>query len=61
MNLCDDGHNEVCFEGMRCPVCDMRDDLQGQIDALIEEIKDLKYANAELKSEIADLEWEGKI
>lgn len=21
MNLCDDGHDEVCYESKRCPVC----------------------------------------
>jgi hypothetical protein len=32
MELCSDKHEEVCFEGRVCPVCDMRDDLQPQID-----------------------------
>ena len=22
MNLCDDGHDEVCYESRHCPVCD---------------------------------------
>ena len=21
MNLCDDGHDEVCYEGKKCPFC----------------------------------------
>mgnify|MGYP001565549180 FL=1 len=35
MNLCSDGHEEVCFEGRICPVCSLREDLEKRIDELI--------------------------
>jgi len=51
MNLCDDGHSEVCYEGRNCPVCEISQQLQDAEDlisilkeekeALIEETKDL--------------------
>ena len=34
MNLCNDNHEEVCFEGRDCPACEIRNDLQAQIDEL---------------------------
>jgi hypothetical protein len=41
MNLCSDNHDEVCYEGRKCPVCDMREDLQSSIDDLQKEIEEL--------------------
>jgi hypothetical protein len=34
VNLCSDDHEEVCYEGRRCPVCDMRSDKDSEIAAL---------------------------
>lgn len=34
MNLCDDGHDEVCYGDRRCPVCEViaeRDELQVEL------------------------------
>ena len=49
MELCSDGHNEVCFEGRDCPICLMVNDYEQQIydlrytiDILEDEVKDLK-------------------
>ena len=45
MNLCDDGHVEVCFEDRHCPVCaviEERDKLETQLDDAREEIKALE-------------------
>lgn len=39
MNLCSDKHEEVCFESRVCPVCDIREDLEIQIESLEEELK----------------------
>lgn len=38
MNLCSDDHDEVCFEGRKCPACD----LKKQVDDCESEITDLK-------------------
>lgn len=45
MNLCSDGHEEVCYEGRSCPACD-----------LLEQIKDLKRDNDELESQVDKLD-----
>ena len=38
MNLCSDGHDEVCYEGRDCPMCL----LNGLIEELNIEVEDLK-------------------
>lgn len=45
MNLCQDGHDEVCFEGRNCPVCEK----QKELDAANEDIAKLQDAITELK------------
>jgi hypothetical protein len=34
MELCSENHDEVCYESRRCPVCDVREDLEGSIEDL---------------------------
>ena len=51
MELCSDDHEEVCFEGKGCPVCEMRGSLQTTIDILEKEIISLKDEVADLESE----------
>ena len=44
MKLCNDGHDEVCYEGRDCPVCEQVktiSDLEDKIFDLNEEIKKL--------------------
>jgi hypothetical protein len=31
MNLCSDGHDEVCYTGRLCPVCDVSENLNNMI------------------------------
>jgi ubiquinone biosynthesis protein UbiJ len=38
MNLCDSGHDEVCYSSRSCPVCAKIDDIK----ELQDEIEDLK-------------------
>ena len=38
MNLCSEGHDEVCYEGRSCPACDLRSDLESQIKDLNNEL-----------------------
>jgi transcription initiation factor IIE alpha subunit len=47
MELCDDGHDEVCYESRNCPVCQK-----------IEEIDKLKDTISELEDEIERLNEE---
>ena len=45
MNLCSDGHDEVCYEGRNCPVCIEIDNSRGlekQIENLEEKISSLE-------------------
>jgi hypothetical protein len=45
MTLCDDGHDEVCYDGRNCPVCEELkkiSDMEDKIYDLEEQIKDLK-------------------
>ena len=31
MNLCSDGHTEVCYDGNYCPVCDLIADYEAKL------------------------------
>jgi hypothetical protein len=42
MELCSDGHDEICYNSRYCPLCDMRDDLEDYIIDLEQEVSDLK-------------------
>jgi uncharacterized protein Yka (UPF0111/DUF47 family) len=45
MNLCDDGHEEVCYEGRSCPVCEKMDEireLENEIDRLTRDIEEME-------------------
>ena len=52
MELCSNGHEEVCYKGGNCPVCleqdaikeleEENDELKGRIDELKDEIKELQ-------------------
>jgi transcription initiation factor IIE alpha subunit len=45
MYLCEDGHDEVCYDAVKCPVCEE----QKRSSDLEDQIYDLKEAIAELK------------
>jgi hypothetical protein len=49
MNLCDNNHDEVCYEGRHCPACAVADDLNKDISRLEDKIIDLE-------NQIKDLE-----
>lgn len=51
MELCYDGHNEVCFDSKHCPACDIRDDLTDQIDELNDTIFDLEIDMKKLEGD----------
>jgi len=45
MNLCNEKHDEVCFEGRICPVCEKMNEiavLEGDITELKQQVKDLE-------------------
>ena len=45
MNLCSDGHDEICYEVRLCPVCESMkeiDRLERETEVLRDEIRELK-------------------
>ena len=52
MKLCDNGHDEICFDYGKCPLCKAGDD----IFKLEDEITELESEILELKDKIAELE-----
>lgn len=54
MNLCDDGHDEVCYEGRHCPCCKIIADKDEEISSLGDQISTLEGEVSELKNEIAE-------
>jgi transcription initiation factor IIE alpha subunit len=45
MELCEDGHDQVCFDGLKCPVCEELktvSNLEDKIYDLEKEIEELK-------------------
>ena len=42
MTLCDDGHDEVCYDGRYCPACLMREEKDQEITSLKDQIEQLE-------------------
>ena len=42
MNLCDNDHQEVCYEARHCPICTLREDLRREITELEEKVEKLE-------------------
>ena len=42
MDLCSEGHDEVCFEGSLCPACEKISELSDEMDELNMEINELE-------------------
>ncbi len=58
MLLCDDGHEEICYVGGSCPLCEMvneRDQLKGKLIDTESECSELDAENNELKDEVEGL------
>lgn len=52
MNLCNDGHEEVCYEGRECPVCDITNHKNREIEDLEHKIAELEHSVSELEAEV---------
>jgi hypothetical protein len=42
MELCSDGHDEICFDGRQCPCCEIIKEKDGEIEVLESDNDDLK-------------------
>lgn len=56
MNICSTGHEEICFEGRKCPFCDELATKEAEINRLNEDIHDLKNEIRDLQKTISELE-----
>ena len=56
MNLCSDGHEEVCYEARTCPACEAIQEKQNDLDDKNSEIKDLKEQVKDLEQQLTERE-----
>lgn len=42
MNLCADGHDEICYEGRTCPMCNLISEKDDKISSLESKINELQ-------------------
>lgn len=52
MNLCDEGHDEVCFAGRVCPACASIEDLTRDLDNAKAEAIDLQNTIDEYRTDL---------
>jgi len=52
MNICSHQHEEVCFEGRRCPMCELIKEHEGELSELRQEVKSLSDQLAAATNEI---------
>jgi predicted RNase H-like HicB family nuclease len=50
MNLCDSGHEEICYECRNCPLCEAN----REIESLENIVEELKESLEELKEELEE-------
>lgn len=51
MRLCGDGHSEVCYEDFPCPLCEVKDEKEQEINELKERINVLETKLEEAQSQ----------
>ena len=56
MDLCSDGHEEICFEGRYCPACTLREEKDDEIEDLNKELSSLQKERDSLEDEVISLE-----
>ena len=42
MELCSDNHEEICYEGRECPLCEVKDDLLREVERLTAKVENLE-------------------
>jgi hypothetical protein len=58
MNICDDGHQEICYNGNDCPLCQTIVELahaESTRDELDDELRDARLTTEEQEAEIEAL------
>lgn len=51
MNLCSDGHAEVCYEDRHCPACELASSKDDEIETLRERVRELEAEVEQLASQ----------
>ena len=51
MELCSDGHDEVCYESHKCPVCEAHETLTARKDKIYDLEKKIDELEAELNAD----------
>jgi hypothetical protein len=54
MKLCEDGHDEICFEYGKCPACVLISEYADQIGARDDEIAELKAKEKEREGSLRE-------
>ena len=49
MDICNHGHDEVCYDGFTCPVCEMEEKKDEEIEKLENKISELESELEETK------------
>ena len=55
MSLCDSDHAEVCFEGRKCPVCELIENKDAEITERDERIEELRGVIDGLEAQISSI------
>ena len=55
MNLCDNNHDEVCFDGRHCPACAVGEEKDREMSGLLDRISALENQIGELEGTIEDM------
>jgi len=65
MWVCDYDHNPVCYDAMKCPVCELteqtmtstqKDELEDEVVSLQMQVENLEEENQELEDQVKELE-----
>ena len=49
MILCDDGHEKVCYQAMKCPVCEKMAEIEGLEGVNVDRDDEIEDLNNQLK------------
>jgi len=55
MNLCSDEHQEICFEGRTCPLCESLEAHDADVTSLDNRLDEAKETIENLEQQIEDL------
>ena len=56
MDLCSDGHTEICYDSSPCPMCDAEDERNKEVDVMQDEIDSLASEVNDLQSQLDEAE-----